>query len=364
MKRYCLISFANIYVMPYAKLYIDSILTCGAECDLVYWDRDAVNGKNDGFDECRKICYQRKITPDSSAKEKLIGYIESRNFIIKELRKTNYDGIIFLQTHAAVACKDILKRKYRKKYIVDIRDYTLENHSIYRILENKVITEAFATVISSPAYRQFLPKRDFVIAHNYSPFPSEMVNNIKKSAYIEKTDPIQISFVGTVRFIDMDKKLLKVFANDERFKLNYFGVGSEVLEDYCIKEGITNTEFHGSFTPDMTASFYQKTDLINNLYGNHSPFLDYALSNKLYHSGQLYIPILVCPDTYMEEVSINYNMGFVFDVEKKDAKELLYKWYHELDREKFTKGCDAFISSVIQENIAYGKMINDFLIQQ
>ena len=148
MKRYCLISFCNMYVLPYAKLYINAILASGAECDLIYWDRDAVNGDNDRFDGCKKICYQRKMTPKSSAIEKLVGYIESRNFIVKELKTNNYDGIVFLQTHAAVACKGILKKKYRGKYIVDVRDFTLENYNIYRKLEKKVITDSYATVIS------------------------------------------------------------------------------------------------------------------------------------------------------------------------------------------------------------------------
>lgn len=161
----------------------------------------------------------------------------------------------------------------------------------------------------------------------------------------------------------MDKKLLRLFANDMRFKLNYFGAGSEVLSDFCAKEGINNTEFYGSFTPEMTAYFYQNTDLINNLYGNHNPFLDYALSNKLYHSGQLYIPILVCPDTYMERIAIHYNMGFVFDVDKPDMKEMLYEWYHSFDRENFVKGCDEFIASVKKENVGFDKTIERFLMQ-
>lgn len=363
MKRYCLISFCNMYVLPYAKLYIDAIIASGAECDLIYWDRDAVNGAKDGFDECRKICYQRKMTPESSAIEKLLGYVESRNFIVKELKENDYDGIFFLQTHAAVACKGILKKKYSGKYIVDVRDFTLENYSIYKKMEDKVITDSFATVISSPAYSKFLPKCDYVIAHNFSPFSSEMVSRIRRSVSEKQNDPIQISFVGTVRFLDMDMKLLKLFANDARFKLNYFGTGSEVLSDFCAKEGITNTEFYGRFTPEMTTSFYQKTDLINNLYGNHNPFLDYALSNKLYHAGQLYIPILVCPDTYMEDISKRYNMGFVFDIDKPEVKDHLYNWYHGLNREEFIKGCDEFITTVIEENADFNKMVEKFLMQ-
>lgn len=364
MKRYCLVSFCNIYLLPYARKYIDAILASGAECDLIYWDRDAVNGENDVFNGCNKILYQRKITPESSPKEKLLGYIEARSVFTKKLKKLNYDGVIFLQTHGAIACQSILKKRYEDKYIVDIRDYTLEKLPLYKDLEKAVFAKSFATVISSPAYRSFLPEHSYVIAHNYSPFPVDVVQCVRASAVEKQKAPIQISFVGTVRFIEMDKKILKAFANDERFKINYFGVGSEILEKFCKTEGIFNTEFFGSFSPDMTASFYKKTDLINNLYGNNSPFLDYALSNKLYHSGEFYIPVLVCPDTYMEEISLKYKMGFVFDVNRKDEKERLYEWYQSLDKEEFIEGCNSFISDVKKENSEFEKVIQGFLYNE
>ncbi|MBS7360417.1 MAG: hypothetical protein KIG53_07415, partial [Oscillospiraceae bacterium] len=74
-----------------------------------------------------------------------------------------------------------------------------------------------------------------------------------------------------------------------------------------------------------------------------------------------YIPILVCPDTYMEEISLKYNMGFVFDVDNKNSKDELYNWYRNLNRDELAKGCDAFISSVKAENANFNKMIRDFL---
>ena len=360
-KRYCLVSFCNIYLLPYAKIYIDAINSADAECDLLFWDRDAVNGENDKFDNCNKLYYQKKITPESSGKDKLLGYIGARNYFVNCLKSENYDGVIFLQTHTAVACKGLLSKKYKGKYIVDVRDYTLENINFYRKLEQSVIADSYATVISSPAYKKFLPDGNFVVAHNFSQFPEERANKIKELNKNISSEPIRISFVGTVRFIEMDKKILKCFANDERFQVNYYGTGSDVLKAFCENESINNVDFHGSFSPDKTLDFYEKTDLINNLYGNHNPFVDYALSNKLYHSGQLHIPILVCSETYMEDVSLEYNMGYVFDVDKNGCKDDLYEWYCNLDGAQFSKGCDEFISNVKKENVIYQKVIRDFL---
>ncbi|MDA8227763.1 MAG: hypothetical protein M0T74_08730 [Desulfitobacterium hafniense] len=361
MKLFCIIGFCNMYVLPYAKTYIKAIQDSGAECTLLFWDRDEVDGGNDNFPGCRKLCYQRKKTPESSAKDKVLGYLGASKYFRKVIKEENFDGLIFLQTHAAIACQSVLNKQYQGRYIVDIRDWTLENYGIYRNLEKKAIDSSFATVISSPAYSKFLPEHDYVVAHNYTPFPEDQVKAIREQLLRDKPEPIGISFVGTIRFIDMDKKILKLFANDERFSINYFGTGSDILETFCKEQGINNTQFYGSFSPDMTTSFYEKTDIINNLYGNHNKFLDYALSNKLYHAGQFHMPILVCPDTYMEEISKEYGMGFVFDVDDAKNPDKLYEWYSGLDRDKLAEGCDRFIEKVKQDNEKFYALIKDFV---
>jgi len=354
------VSFCNIYVTPYAKIYIDAILGSGNQVTLLFWDRDAVKGQNDNYPKCEKIVYQRKLTNTSSKKEKLLGYIEATRFFRKALKDNNFSGVILLQTHAAVACESILRKRYPKRYIIDIRDYTMENLRIYRKLEKKVIDSSFMSVISSPAYEKFLPEHKYVIAHNYTPYSQTVVDEVRKKSKENKM-PIKISFIGKVRFIDMDKKLLSLFANDERFKLCYYGTGSEVLEAFCKEKQINNVDFYGRFQPEQTASFYSKTNLINNLYGNHNPYLDFALSNKLYHAAQFHIPILVCPETYMEEISKKYAIGYVFDVNDTSGPNKLYDWFQKLDYDKMSAGADEFLEKVKKDNEEYLKQIERFV---
>jgi len=361
MKNYCLVSFCNIYVLPYAKTYIDEIIKSGNKCTLLFWDRDAVDGENDQYEGCEKICYQMKINPESTGVTKLVGYLKAARFFNRVLEKTDFEGIVFLQTHAAIMCKNILLKKFRNRYIVDIRDYTWENFAPYKWLEEKTMKEAYSVVISSPAYRKFLPKREYIIAHNYTPFSEDVIREIRESSERRQNSPVGISFVGTIRFLDMDKKILQLFKNDERFKINYFGTGSDVLKTFAEDNHIDNVEFYGSFKPIMTTEFYKKTDLINNVYGNHDRFLDFALSNKLYHSGQFHIPILVCPETYMEEIALQYHMGFVLDVNDKESPDKLFKWFRQLDRQKLAKGCDSFIETVKLDNEKFTEMIICFL---
>lgn len=362
MKRICLVSFCNMYVLPYANIYINKIIESGNECCLLFWDRDAVNGANDVYPQCQKFVYEKKMTPKSSVCDKITGYLNAIRYIERVLSEEKFDGLIFLQTHTAVFCHRKVLKNYYKKFIVDIRDYTLENFKWFYRIESKIIAASRFAVISSPAYKRFLPEGRYVIAHNFSPFKKEMVDSVKsKWRSRGEDDPINISFIGTVRFIDMDKRILKIFANDKRFKINYFGTGSEVLADFCDKNAINNVSFFGSFQPEQTSAFYEQTDLINNLYGHNDKFLDYALSNKLYHSAQFCMPILVCPKTYMEEISTKYNMSFVFDVGKDEDKDRLFEWFRNINYSALEQGCDEFVKSVLLDNQEFYETIDSFV---
>ena len=362
MKKYGIVSFCNIYVLPYAKTYIDAIRNKGAECTLIFWDRDTSDGVHDNYRGCIIKSFQKLCTNESPAIDKIRGYIEGVRFFNRVLMESNYDGVVFLQTHAAVACMQTLLKKYRNRYIVDIRDWTLEHIPIYKFIERKCIIKSFCTVLSSPAYKSFLPDYSYTIAHNFTPFFSDNIEKWRSSLdFKNKKEIISISFVGTIRFVDMDKKILSLFANDSRFKINYFGIGSEILKKYCQDNEIMNVEFYGSFSPEMTESFYNETDLINNLYGNHNNYLDYALSNKLYHAIQFYKPILVCPHTYMEKIILEYGLGFVFDVDNKTEPDRLFEWYHSFDADGFVSGCKKFLETVIKDNKNYHVKIGEFL---
>jgi hypothetical protein len=106
--------------------------------------------------------------------------------------------------------------------------------------------------------------------------------------------------------------------------------------------------------------YYEGTDMILNLYGNHTPKLDYALSNKLYYSASLGMPILVCPDTYMAEIIDVYELGLIFD--KNDPQNLnkLYAYYSNIDRNEFLRKCDYFLHSITNDMEQYKKIIRLF----
>jgi len=339
-------------------MYIKKIIEQDCECDILFWDRDASGGEKDIYDGCKNIVYK------AATKNKfgiICNYIRATLFFVRHIWHNKYEGLIFLQSHAAVACFLPVLNFYKERYIVDVRDYSLENYGLFRLIEKKIIKNSYLTIISSSAYKNFLPKDgQYYISHNYNAYDPVIIEKFSERLK-QRSEILNISFVGTVRFYDMDKKILDLFSNDSRYKINYYGRGSEVLANYCKKKEIKNVDFIGSFEQSRTTELYNHTDIINNLYGNHDPFLDYALSNKLYHSAQLYIPIIVCPETYMAEITEKYGIGFVFDVDNEESKDDLYDWYSHIDIDAFKKGCDAFIREVIKENEESNSQISHFI---
>ena len=361
MKKYCIVSFGNLYNNPYSVAYVDLIKKNHNICELLLWDRDGLNGCKDSFLKCEMTVFNKRMDPQIGKFLKILNYISAIRFFSKHIKNKRFDGLIFLQTHASVFCYHILRKHYRKKYIIDIRDYTLEHNFLYFNQEKRAINNAFATFISSEAYKRFLPEGDYILAHNYSPFEEEVKSKVNSEIASRQKGPVRISFIGTIRFFDINKKILSVFANDTRFQLNYYGNGSEVLKQYCEENGIKNVDFYGRFPPKMIGDFYLKTDLINNVYGNNNRYLDCALSNKLYHSAQLYIPILVSPGTFMEDMIKKYNLGFSVEINDKTMKDQLFDWFYSFDRRQFKSGCDTFINKVIADNLVYLKIVDEFV---
>src|SRR5699024_3357369 len=91
---------------------------------------------------------------------------------------------------------------------------------------------------------------------------------------------------------------------------------------------------------------YSEADAINNIYGNKTLSVKYALSNKLYIAALLKIPIIVSSETYMEEVIRKYKLGFVLDIENKESKDALNMYLENYDRNELINSCDEFLKDV------------------
>ena len=354
--KVAIISFSPPYTVPYLRYYLEAISKTKNECDVIFWDRDGDFRTSIETSSIKYIPYRYKTSNVRFLK--YLGYIFIVRFIRKMLQKNLYDRIIFLQTHAAVACRKILLKKYKNQYVVDIRDFTLENFFWYRKLERSVIENSYTTIISSNGYKKFLPRFNYTVVHNYTPISDEIRH---VSLLNKKVVPIEISFIGSVRFIKMAKKLLLLMKNDDRFHLSFIGKGSELLKQFCSDNMIYNVTLIGRFAPQETVGFYKTCSIVNNYYGNKNRYLDYALSNKLYYAALFHLPVLVNPNTYSSEIATKYKFGITWDINEKDSVNLLYKKFQQINYEELSSGCDEFIDKVVEENRNFENVVIGFL---
>lgn len=350
--KIAIFSFDQIYATPYINKYLEIAKHENINVDVHYWDRLCV----DNLIEKENIKFiPYKVSVKNSNKiNKLKNYILMIKKFSKVIKSQKYDKLIFLQTHAAVFLYDKIKKyNYLGKYIVDIRDYTLEKYKFYKKIEKKTIFNSYKTIISSPGYKEFLPEYDYVVAHNIT-----FLDNNKFSK--KNSNVINISFIGVIRFYEIAKKILLKFKNDNRFLISFIGSGADKLKSFCQDNDIQNIKLIDRFDPSETIKYYEECSIINNYYGNSNPYLDYALSNKLYYGIQLNIPILVSENTYSSNVVISNNLGFSMDLDDLNCCDSLYETYINFDFQQMKNNSNKLMEKIKKDNEYYEMIIKKF----
>lgn len=355
MKKICFITMGNIYTVPYLATYTKHIETAYS---FIYWDRE---GKNENDVSNTYYRFSKSLNPTSKM-GKVFGFIEYRKYVKNILLKEKFDLVIFLQTWSALLMADIVVKHYAGKYIVDVRDYTYENNYLIYNREKKLMKNAAMCVISSEGYKEFLPPHNYFVFHNVRELPKEKVTLIRERR--KEKDVLNISFIGYVNYQEQHKKMLISLKNDQRFHLNFVGTRAMELSDFCKENDIRNVTLIDTFDSSNILEFYENTDFVNNLYGNHTPTLDYALSNKLYFAAELNIPILTCPDTYMSKVSSEYGFGFDVDVSDALIGDKLRSYYESINWIELSNGCDRFMEKVQLEQDESYKALRRILSEE
>ncbi len=321
MNKIAIILGCNLHWAPYYYRYEKILNDLKIPFDVILWNREGIKEEIDA----NTIEYKLADVSSNNNPAKVVKFFRFARFVNKTVKKNHYSKLIFLgfQGCALTLNAHYFSKNYKARYWLDIRDYHYEWFRPYYMLEEKVIKSAFDVVISSEGFKEFLPHYNYLHIHNVDP-NMEMI--VRDFAPIEDNQHIRISFIGNVRYFKENCGLLSALGNDNRFLIQYFGTGTEQLKEYCIKNKIFNVDFHGRFAQQETVNFYNRTDVINNVYGNDSKEVTTALSNKLYYSIYLHIPILVSSGTYMEDFCKSYGFSFTFS-EKQEFANQLYDWY-------------------------------------
>jgi len=348
--RVGIIGFANIRYMPYLRYYTEVLDKNAIEYELIYWDRRGLSEKI----HCRTHVMRMRLDDATPKARKIIPMLRFGQFAKKVIQQREYDFLIFLAPIPAVILCRFLSARYVNRYVVDIRDYSLEHNPVYFAALRKVLGNAALRVISSPAFTQFLPVANYVLCHNIS-----VPNGERKSIPRAKTanKPIQVSYIGAIAYFEEVKKFILAIANDARFSFALYGSGMDEgrLEDFCRTAQIKNVHFYGAYDPAGLSHIYTVTDIVFNAYGNDTPNVRCLLSNKLYNAAWHQLPIIVTPQTAMAAAA-GY-MGFQVDYANVGVADALHKWYNELDWDKVHDVATDLLNAAMADNNTFGQKL-------
>lgn len=343
-----ILGFTKIKFMPYLKFYIDSLLE-NNELELVYWNRD---GKEDIKTDNKIVLHEFGYIQKDEVKKikKLKAFYKYRKYVKKIIKNEDFDRIIVLHTLPGILLLDILIKKYSNKYILDYRDFTYENVKIYKKMIEKLVINAKLTLVSSEAYRKYLPKLDNIYTiHNVLLEPidykvNENNENTKRH--------IVIRFWGFIRHEKINKEIIKKISQDNRFELHYHGREQQTannLKEFCKEIKAKNIFFHGEYMPDERYKFARDTDLLHNIYENDTATV-LAMGNKYYDGLIFNIPQICNKNSFMGKCVTKNEIGIELDPYDDDFLNDLYKYYSSIDRSKIKEKSEKELERILAQN--------------
>lgn len=331
--KVAIVAFNNLRISPYVRTYADWLTMRGIEFDVIYLDR--AGEKEELGDKTYPIPFNKKS-------HKLFNFLRFARATKKIIKKNKYDFLFVMPTFPAVLLSGFLKRKYKGRYLVDIRDRTHEGNRFYFKREKRAVQYSAMNVISSKGYKSFLPFGEYVFCPNIS-----ASQRVPQYDFQRREDgKITIAYVGCISRVSLYKRLIEKVLPDERFTLELYG--SEVEEgsisEYVESLSSERIKFHGAYKPEEKGDIIKRVDMLINIYGiKNNP----AMANKLYDSMFFKKPMLSEEDSLMYSECGGYSCPF--DIDDEDALDKLYSWYMSLDKEGFDSFADGYLEKAYSE---------------
>lgn len=350
MIRVLLLGFGKIAYMPYMNFYLDTIKDENIQFELIYWDRDGKPDADLPSRISRAYKFEAHLEEQLPFKNKLKYFVKYRKFALNVLKYNSYDKIIVLHTTPGLTLLDYLVRKYKGRYLLDFRDVSYENISVYRKLVGILSRNSAMTFVSSDAFRKFLPTEEKIFTiHNYLE-DSLNYKMIRKQLPRER-NVLRVSYWGLVRQVDINKKLMDALGNDFRFELHYYGrmqQDGREMEEYAYNKEYRNVFFHGAYMPVERYEFAKETDLIHNVYDcGHT--MGNAMGNKYYDGIIFGIPQICTEWSHMGDVISARKVGMVVSLEDNAIADKLWVYYQNMNWSDFETNCTSALDIVLSE---------------
>lgn len=344
--KIALVCPSNIIHMPYLKNYTDTLnkLT-GIEQTIINWDRFNIEQEN-------YFCFKDN---KSGHRRGLLDYYRFSSFVASILRDKEFDRVIVFGLQLTFFLSDFLAKNLTNKYVIDIRD-----HNIIKRFSSfsRAIEKSSFTVISSPGYKSWLPfSEKYIINHN---------TNISSLANLSEAknftpERVEISCIGALKDISINKRVINSLRNDPKIKLTYRGEGiiNDDLSQYIKSKKIRNTYIGGRYNKHEEESLYRSSDLINMFMSRGHINNETCLSNRLYNASIFGIPLVSLSGSIISEVIQENNLGLVVS-SLENLSQKIHAYIESFDKETFELGRRRFLSQVITDNSLFKEKITSF----
>lgn len=345
--KIALICPSNILYMPYLNNYISILNELELEYDIINWDRFKIEKESGFVYRDKKIGHRRRF----------FDYFKYSRFVRNILQKENYEKVVVFGIQLVFFLKDYLIKKYSNRYIVDIRDY---NRIINYFDIVKSIAYSNFTVLSSPGYKEWLPKSNkYIINHNTNIEDINDLVNFKTNNM--NNEKISIGCIGALRDYKINIDFIKSIKNNKQIMLNYNGEG-DINKDILmfIKDNlIENVILTGRYNKYEEAELYYRNDIINVLRYNDGINNKTALPNRLYNAVIYGKPMIAFEGTELSSLVNQFNLGIVINnFDKIDF--LIEDYLNNIDVDEYNRGRTLFLKDVIADNLNFKIKLVEF----
>lgn len=340
----------NIWFAPYLDIYNSFLDKENIDYEVISWNRD-------GSEKPSSLAFQEKCQTSSRFKKlfKMFAYFR---FARKKISENQYDKLIIFGSISGIFLLPTLF-KYKKKYIIDFRDLSIEQNQLLRSVYKISLKRSYSNVISSPGFKKFLPKVPYFISHN---FKIDLVEKaiLNKPTIDLSQNPINILTIGGIRDFSSNVEIVDSLANNNDYNVHFVGKGlaSLKLQEHVESEKIKNVFFKGYYEKEEEELYINECTLLN-IYYPKTNLHSSALSNRFYNSLIYCKPMIVTSNSTQGDLVDEYQLGISI-IDTNNLGEQIKMYLSNFNREDYIKNRNSLLRTYIAEYYKFEKMLLSF----
>lgn len=349
--KLALILPGNIWFAPYVRIYTKLLDQYSVDYCIISWNRD-------GKDEPEGFQYNERLNVNNGSAS-LGAYRGYVSFIKHTIKRESFDRLIIFGPQMTCLLGTYLL-KWRKKFIIDYRDLSIEQKPGLKQLFAYLTKLSYANVISSPGFKRCLPKRDYLISHNFDAEMARQVIGETNEVGFNTSRGIDVLTIGGIRDFTSNIEVVKALSNCEGYVCRFVGKGPAVpcIEKYCSEHRIENVRFSGFYKKEEEPGFIKDATFLN-IYYPRVITHDTAMSNRFYNSLLYKRPMIVTKNTTQGDYVERYGLGVAVENCLGLSKELAC--FVKSDFDVYSNNCNRLLKEFLEDQKSFEKVVNLFV---